>query len=89
MPLGWTTTPSQSRRGVERKESEVPEREFLDELIDERATRNLDFPRMVESYHDRRLARRLEDDPVFREEFERQRQEIAAGLDRSRRGNRG
>lgn len=67
----------------------MADRDFLDELVDERATRNPDFPRMVESYHDRRLARRLKDDPVFREEFERQRQEIAAGLDRSRRGNRG
>jgi hypothetical protein len=65
----------------------VPEREFLDELIDERATRNPDFPRMVESYHDRRLARRLKDDHVFRAEFERQRQEIAAGQDRPRRGD--
>jgi DNA-binding phage protein len=30
------------------------------------------------SYHDRRLARRLREDPEFREEFERQRREIAA-----------
>jgi len=29
-------------------------------------------------YHDRRLARRLEEDPEFREEFECQRREIAA-----------
>lgn len=29
-------------------------------------------------YHDRRLARRLRDDPEFRAEFERQRREIAA-----------
>lgn len=29
------------------------------------------------SYHDRRLARRLQDDPAFRTEFERQRREIA------------
>ncbi len=29
------------------------------------------------SYHDRRLARRLRDDPEFRAEFERQRREIA------------
>lgn len=29
------------------------------------------------SYHDRRLARRLEEDPEFRAEFERQRREIA------------
>lgn len=29
-------------------------------------------------YHDRRLARRLEEDPGFREEFERQRREIEA-----------
>ena len=32
---------------------------------------------MVESYHDRRLARRLEEDAEFRAEFERQR--AAAG----------
>jgi DNA-binding XRE family transcriptional regulator len=30
------------------------------------------------SYHDRRLARRLRDDPEFRAEFERQQREIAA-----------
>lgn len=30
------------------------------------------------SYHDRRLARRLEEDPEFRAEFERQRRAIAA-----------
>ena len=30
------------------------------------------------SYHDRRLARRLSEDPEFREEFERQQREIAA-----------
>lgn len=29
------------------------------------------------SYHDRRLAKRLEGDPEFRKEFERQRREIA------------
>ncbi len=29
------------------------------------------------AYHDRRLARRLKDDPEFRAEFERQRREIA------------
>jgi ribosome-binding protein aMBF1 (putative translation factor) len=29
------------------------------------------------TYHDRRLARRLEEDPEFRVEFERQRREIA------------
>lgn len=29
------------------------------------------------TYHDRHLARRLEDDPEFRAEFERQRREIA------------
>ena len=29
------------------------------------------------TYHDRRLARRLKDDPEFRAEFERQRREIA------------
>lgn len=29
-------------------------------------------------HHDRRLARRLREDPEFREEFERQRREIAA-----------
>ena len=29
------------------------------------------------TYHDRRLARRLEEDPAFRAEFERQRREIA------------
>jgi ribosome-binding protein aMBF1 (putative translation factor) len=29
------------------------------------------------SYHDRRLARRLKEDPEFRAEFERQRREIA------------
>src|ERR1051325_7815897 len=29
------------------------------------------------SYHDRRLARRLKEDPKFREEFERQRREVA------------
>jgi DNA-binding phage protein len=29
------------------------------------------------SYHDRRLARRLREDPEFREEFERQQREIA------------
>jgi ribosome-binding protein aMBF1 (putative translation factor) len=29
------------------------------------------------TYHDRRLARRLEEDPEFRAEFERQRREIA------------
>jgi DNA-binding XRE family transcriptional regulator len=29
------------------------------------------------TYHDRRLARRLEEDPDFRAEFERQRREIA------------
>jgi len=29
------------------------------------------------SYHDRRLARRLRDDPEFREEYERQSREIA------------
>jgi hypothetical protein len=85
--LGWTTTASQGRRGAERKENEVPEGEFLDELIDERATRNPDFPRMVESYYDRRLARRLKEDSVFRMEFERQRQKIAAGQDRPRRGD--
>lgn len=32
---------------------------------------------MAESYHDRRLARRLKEDPEFRAEFERQRGEIA------------
>jgi len=30
------------------------------------------------SYHDRRLARRLDEDPEFREEFERSRREIEA-----------
>jgi DNA-binding phage protein len=30
------------------------------------------------SFHDRRLARRLREDPEFREEFERQQREIAA-----------
>lgn len=30
------------------------------------------------SFHDRRLARRLEEDPEFRAEFERQQREIAA-----------
>ena len=29
------------------------------------------------TYHDRRLARRLKEDPEFRDEFERQRREIA------------
>ena len=32
---------------------------------------------MAESYHDKRLARRLKEDPEFRAEFERQRREIA------------
>ena len=67
----------------------MPDREFLDELIDERTARNPDFPRMVESYYDRRLARRLEEDSEFRTEFERQRQEIAAGRDRPWSGDRG
>jgi len=50
----------------------MPDRDFLDELVDERTARNSDFPTMVASYHDRRLARRLEADPEFRAEFERQ-----------------
>lgn len=41
----------------------MPDRDFLDELIDERIARNPNFPAMVESYHDRRLARRIEEDP--------------------------
>jgi len=32
----------------------------------------------AQSFHDRRLARRLADDPVFRAEFQRQKREIAA-----------
>ena len=32
--------------------------------------------RLDTSYHDRRLSRRLEEDPDFREEFERQRRQI-------------
>lgn len=59
------------------QEKAVPDRDFLDELIDERIARNPNFPAMVESHHDRRLARRLEEDPDFRAEFERQRREIA------------
>ena len=58
------------------------------DCLDERAARNPDFPAMVESYHDRRLARRLKEDPEFREEFERQQQEIAAGQDRRRSDRR-
>ena len=38
---------------------------------DKRATKDAD-------YHDRRLARRLQEDPEFRAEFERQQREIAA-----------
>jgi hypothetical protein len=43
----------------------MADRDFLDELVDERTARNPDFPAMVESCHDRRLARRLKDDPEF------------------------
>lgn len=43
----------------------MPDRDFLDELVGERTARNPDFPAMVESFHDRRLARRLKDDPEF------------------------
>jgi hypothetical protein len=63
----------------------MPDRDFLDELVGKRAARNPDTPAMVESYHDRRL----KDDLEFREEFERHRQEIVAGQDRPRRGDRG
>ena len=59
------------------KGEEVPDRDFLDELNNERTTRSPGFPAMVQSYYDRRLARRLDEDPEFRAEFERQRQEIA------------
>ncbi len=54
----------------------MPDRDFLDELVSDRTARNPDFPRKVESYHDRRLARRLEEDSEFRAEFERQRAAI-------------
>jgi hypothetical protein len=54
-------------------EDEVPDRDLLDELVGEQTARNPDFPTVVESYHDRRLARRLKEDPEFRAEFERQR----------------
>lgn len=53
-------------------------------LLGEGPARNPDFPATAESYHDRRLARRLEKDPEFRAEFERQQQAIAAGRDRRR-----
>jgi hypothetical protein len=43
----------------------MPDRDFLDELIGERTARNPDFPAMVESFHDRRPAGRLKDDPEF------------------------
>ena len=41
----------------------MPDPDFLDEPVGERAARNPDFPVMVESCHDRRLAHRLTDDP--------------------------
>ena len=43
----------------------MPDRDFLDELVGERTARNPDFPAMVESFHDRRYARRLKGDPEF------------------------
>jgi hypothetical protein len=46
-------------------EDEMPDRDFLDEVVDERTARNPDFPAMVESFHDRRVARQLTDDPEF------------------------
>lgn len=41
----------------------MPDRDFLDELVDQRAARDPGFPAMIEPFHDRRLARRLKDDP--------------------------
>jgi DNA-binding phage protein len=37
-----------------------------------------DHMKLDTTYHDRRLARRLEEDPEFKAEFERQRREITA-----------
>jgi DNA-binding phage protein len=44
----------------------------------EMPTTNTDRTTRDTGYHDRRLARRLNDDPKFRAEFERQQREIAA-----------
>jgi len=51
------------------------------DILDEQAARNPDFGTMAESYHDRRLARRLREDPEFKAEFERQRRMLANHAD--------
>lgn len=47
------------------KGEEVPERDFLDELIEERTACSPGFQAMAQSYYDRCLARRFEDEPEF------------------------